>query len=74
MDDEAVVKEKMQELGKSIASQIPNGFGFFVFVFPFDKEDSRSNYCSNGTREDVLKMMKEFLIKAGHKEDWMKHI
>ena len=68
------VRQTMQRIGKAVESQIPDGYGFFVLVFPFNDSKGRANYCSNGKREDVLNTMKEFLVQAGHKEDWMMHI
>lgn len=68
------VKDSMQGIGKVIESKLPKEFGFFVFVFPFNSQDGRSNYCSNAERKDVINAMKEFLIQGGHEEDWMKHL
>lgn len=67
-------KDIMQDIAKDVAKRLPEDFGFFVLVFPFNNADGRANYVSNGKREDVIKSMKEFIIKAGHGEDWMKHI
>ena len=64
----------MQDIAKTVDSKLPDGFGFFIFVYPFNRTDGRANYISNGNREDVIKSMKEFIIKAGHEEDWMKHL
>lgn len=72
--DKAMIA-RMNSIGESIESRLPEGHGFFVLVFPFVKgENVRANYCSNGDREGVLNAMKEFLIECGHGEDWMKHI
>ena len=53
-----------------------------LLTFPFDSPDpfdakskkKIANYVSNANREDVLNAMKEFLIRCGHEEDWMKDI
>ena len=63
----------MQDIACDIKKHLPEGIGFFVMIFPFNG-GGRSNYCSNGQRKDVIKCMKEFIIKAGHGEDWMKHL
>lgn len=67
-------REQMQEIAKDVKKHLPEGFGFFVLVFPFNDANGRANYVSDGKREDVIKSMKEFIIKAGHSEDWMKHL
>lgn len=64
----------MNDIGQAVNERIPDGFGFFVMVFPFENDDGRANYVSNGKREDVVNAMKEFIIRAGAEEDWMKHI
>ncbi|MFQ5786493.1 MAG: hypothetical protein ACE5H1_00785 [Thermodesulfobacteriota bacterium] len=75
MEDECKdVSLIMQDIAKSVDDKIPDDFGFFVFVFPFNRTDGRANYVSNAQREDVIKFMKEFLIKSGHKDDWMRHL
>jgi len=74
MDEDKQVRQTMQRIGKAVHSQLPDGWGFFVLVFPFKDKSGRANYCSNGEHNDVINVMKEFLIEAGHKDDWMKHI
>jgi len=65
----------MRDIGHAVKERIPEGFGFFVLVFPFDGPDKgRANYISNGQRQDVINAMKEFLIRCGAAEDWMKHL
>jgi hypothetical protein len=32
------------------------------------------NYISNGKREDVLKLMAEFIEKSKNPNDWAKHV
>lgn len=68
------IKSKMQVISKDIDKHLPEGFGFFVLVFPFGTGEGGTNYASNGQREQVIKLMKEFIIKCGHGEDWMKHL
>jgi len=66
-------REWMQLIGGVVKEVIPEGYGFFVFVFPFGDEHGRSNYISNGNREDVIQTMKEFIKRNEHNEDWMTH-
>jgi len=63
----------MQDIGNDVNKRLPKEFGFFCLVFPFNSTEGRANYISNGEREQVIKSMKEFIIRAGHEEDWMKH-
>ena len=67
-------RDRMQDIAHAVNERIPDGYGFMVLVFPFGGKDGRANYVSNGRREDVVNAMKEWLIKAGHAEDWMKHL
>ncbi len=65
--------DKMQDIGKSVLRHLPEGYGFFVLVYP-PGTGGEANYVSNSSREDVINVMKEFLIKCGHKEDWIEHL
>lgn len=65
---------RMQDIAHAVNERLPDGYGFMVLVFPFNSSEGRANYVSNGKREDVVNAMKEWLIKAGHDEDWMKHL
>jgi hypothetical protein len=66
--------DTMRLIAGDVKRSLPPGYGFFVLVAPFDSEDGRANYVSNMTRETALLVMKEFLLRAGAAEDWMKHI
>ncbi|MCC7374289.1 MAG: hypothetical protein IT581_06520 [Verrucomicrobiales bacterium] len=66
-------RARMQDIGHAVNERIPEGFAFFVLIAP-PSGSGRANYCSNMKREDAVKVMKEFLIKAGAAEDWMQHI
>jgi hypothetical protein len=38
--------------------------GFVLLVFPFDADDGRANYISNGaSREDIIVMMREQIAR-----------
>ncbi len=68
-------KEQMQGIGRAVHERIPEGFGFFVMVFPFGGPDEgRANYVSNGQRKDIINAMKEFIIRCGYEEDWLKNL
>lgn len=67
----------MQEIALTIKDLIPKGYTMFLFVAPSSAvkfSDERATYISNMHREDAINCMKEFMIKCGAAEDWMKHI
>jgi hypothetical protein len=75
MTDDEYTRSKLQEIARSVEIRLPDRYGFFVMVFPFGgDDDNRSNYVSNAQRKDVLNTMKEFMIKCGAEEDWMRHL
>lgn len=63
MNDEEVVKSKMQTIAKKVQEELPNDFGFVVLTFKFN-ELGQMIYVSNANREDVIKSMKEFIKKT----------
>lgn len=63
MNDEEVVKSKMQTIAKKVQEELPNDFGFVVLTFKFN-ELGQMIYVSNANREDVIKSMKEFIEKT----------
>lgn len=68
-------KEYIKDIAKAVKDKLPDNYGFIVLAFPFNNEgDSRLIYVSNAERTGVINTMKEFLLKAGASEDWMKHI
>lgn len=62
----------MQLIGRQIKEQIPPGFCYFVLVAPFGGP-GHANYVSNAQREDIIKVMQEFITKNGP-EQWAKHV
>ena len=74
---ESDVRDRMQDIASRIVERIPEGFTFMLFIAPSENatpNDGRANYISNMQRVDALNCMKEFIIKSGAEEDWMKHI
>jgi hypothetical protein len=67
-------KEYLKEVAKLVHDKMPDGHGFLVITAPFGDGDHRMNYISNIQREDAIKLVKEWLFKAGEEETWMKHI
>ena len=64
----------MQDLAKSVNEKLPKGFSFFLLVAPNGQGNGRANYVSTMERKSALNSMKEFIIRCGHEEDWMKHL
>lgn len=68
-------KEYLKEAARAIEARLPDNHGFILLVTPFgDSPDNRLTYVASIQREDAINVLKEFLIKAGAAEDWMKHI
>lgn len=60
---EEQVKGKLQDIGKMIKNELPEGFGFVLLSFYFNSE-GQLMYVSNAKREDVVKAMEEFIEKT----------
>jgi len=68
-------KNYLRELARLVNSKLPDNHGFILLTFPFgDDPGSRVTYTSNANRKDAIAALKEFIIKAGGEEEWMKHI
>lgn len=63
MNDEEIVKRRMQSIARKVDEELPDNFGFVVLAFKFN-EKSEMIYVSNANREDVVKSMKEFIEKT----------
>jgi hypothetical protein len=55
--------EMMQLVAKAVTMALPKGWAFACFAFPLDSRDGGLRYVSNGDRESVLKLMREFVQK-----------
>ena len=68
-------KDYLKEAARAIEAKLPDNHGFILLVVPFgEAEGNRLVYISSMKREDAVNVLKEWLIKAGHEEDWMKHL
>lgn len=69
-------EENVTALCKLIDGFLPEGYHFTLFMAPFGDgtHGDRLRYASNANREQVLNMLKEWMLKCGAEEDWMKHI
>ena len=62
---DANTRDRMQMIARMINEELPAGWGFCLFAFPFGDEAGRCNYVSNGKREDVLKVVSEWITRNG---------
>ena len=68
-------KEYLKDAARAVHATLPDGYGFILLAFPFNGEGgNRLVYISNAQRADAINTMKEWLLKCGAAEDWMKHI
>lgn len=68
-------KNYLREICQLIDAKLPDNHGFILLTFPLgDDPNGRVTYASNGQRQDCVNAMKEFLIRTGNEEDWMKHL
>ncbi len=68
--------EYLKEAARAVNAKLPDNHGFILLVAEYGeaREESRLRYISSMTRETAISVLKEWLIKAGAEEDWMKHI
>jgi hypothetical protein len=57
-DQRGKLEDMVRELGGEIAAALPEGFGFAFVLFDFGETGSMA-YASNGSREDIIKMLAE---------------
>jgi len=69
--EDAKVRRDLQALGRHVDAQLPYGWGFVLLAFPFGA-DGRMNYVANAKREDVVRVMYEFIEAT--KEKWAEHV
>lgn len=68
-------REFLNDAAKAVHAKLPDGYGFILLAAPFNGEgDARLVYVANVQRADAINMLKEWLLKCGAAEDWMKHI
>lgn len=68
-------KEYLKEAAKAVNAKLPDNHGFILLVAPYGEGgNNRLTYISSMRREDAINVLKEWLIKASGKEEWMKHL
>lgn len=61
MSDFVRFENLLRALEQKITAALPEGYGYSLLVFGFHNSDLF--YVSNGTREDVIRTMEEFILK-----------
>lgn len=69
-------REYLREMAKVLKSKLPDNYGFIVLAVPLGEPNGtdRVTYLSSIERVDAIATLKEWLLKCGAAEDWMKHI
>lgn len=60
---ELEVKKNLKHLADKIKDELPDGFGFALLAFEFNRE-GQLMYISNADRADIVKAMKEWIAKT----------
>lgn len=55
------IEGKLKGIGREIAGQLPKGWGFTLMIFDMNTDKGSMFYISNGSRQDVIKSMIEFI-------------
>lgn len=68
-------KDYLREAAKAVEAKLPDNHGFILLVAPFGAgANNRLTYISSMQRADAINVLKEWLISASGKEEWMQHI
>lgn len=59
------IKATMREIGRKIDEPLPDGWGFMLMIYEFGTvENPGANfYISKGSREDTIRMLKEWIAR-----------
>jgi hypothetical protein len=57
------IRERLQEIARTISIMLPPETGFALLCFDF-QPGGKIEYVSNGSREDVVKAMSEWIQKT----------
>lgn len=60
----------MRRMADLISKMLPKGYGFALFVFPFNRPGGVGNYISNATRESMILAIQEKLDKLRSGQDF----
>lgn len=62
MDEE--VKKKLTDIANKIDDELPENYGFCLLTFGFNNVGKELMYVANANREDIVKVMKEWITKT----------
>lgn len=64
----AGAERTLRDIARMLKGVMPPGFGFTLFIFEYgDEVDPGSMfYASSSVREDMIKVLKEFIAKQEH--------
>jgi len=61
--------DMMQRAAKAVTDALPKDHGFCLLAFPLDSRDGGLRYVANGSRESVLKLLKDFVANQEAKPE-----
>jgi hypothetical protein len=64
MSPELEVRAKLPQIARQIKEALPPCWGLALMVFPFDGREGNLNYISTAKREDVVKVLRDFLERV----------
>lgn len=61
----AGAERTLRDIARTLKDVMPPGFGFTLFIFEYgdDVDHGSMFYASSSVREDMLKVLKEFIAK-----------
>ena len=66
--------EYLNDAAKAVDALLPDHHAFIIMAVPLSGGDQRLKYISNISRENAVKILKEFLIQSGDEDKWGRHI
>lgn len=70
--EEQIIRQNMQQIVGGVDAKIPEGWGCAVLIFPFNNDGGTLLYGATAEREDIVNVMKEFIVKT--ENNWGKDI
>lgn len=66
--DNPAIKKLLQGVANTIGQQMPDGWGFTLFMFDYakDKNPGSMFYISSAQRDDMLNALGEFMKRQGN--------
>lgn len=61
------IRERMQDVARTVESVLPPHTGFIVFAFDFGDRYQSVEYVSNGSRKDCVELMQAWIDRQHRK-------